>query len=164
MMKVPRKNSGSKQKLSRKDSSGLSSFGVTIESAETSSNASTSSDRSEDEGISEVSTTTSIASSSTIPTWDRSTLDKYLEAFRKTYVTGRPLLLLLDSHIVDVTEFFIEHPGGASLLLKRSIRFDDDGKVAGVIRDCKVDFDFLNNHQWAARRKVKDLRVAKVVD
>ncbi|EJC98738.1 uncharacterized protein FOMMEDRAFT_96016 [Fomitiporia mediterranea MF3/22] len=99
------------------------------------------------------------------PIWDEDALRKY--------VAERPgrCVVLLDGYAVDVTRYLGEHPGGALLLRKYSIRTIEDGdsaepKSATSDRAREATSAFhggLNNHSRAARRRQRQLRVARVV-
>ncbi|KAG1754924.1 uncharacterized protein EDB91DRAFT_1042259 [Suillus paluster] len=84
----------------------------------------------------------------------------------RTYITGRPgaCLLVIDGFLVDVSVYLGEHPGGAALLRDYSrISLGDDGKETW--RDSSWAFGGgLNNHGRAAKRKMGELRVAKISD
>ncbi|KAF4612235.1 hypothetical protein D9613_004217 [Agrocybe pediades] len=71
-------------------------------------------------------------------------------------------IILIDGYAVDVTSYMGEHPGGASILRKYSVK-----PCTEVDALPKTDWAFnggLNNHSRAARRRMKELRVAKLVD
>ncbi|KAI0726911.1 fatty acid desaturase-domain-containing protein [Fomitopsis betulina] len=67
-------------------------------------------------------------------------------------------VLVLDGFVVDATVYLSEHPGGAALLRKYSVRSDDVWKEAGW-----AFHGGMNNHSRAARRRMRELRVAKFV-
>ncbi|KAF8554363.1 hypothetical protein OG21DRAFT_1597383 [Imleria badia] len=69
-------------------------------------------------------------------------------------------LIVIDSFVVDVTEYLKEHPGGARLLRGYAVRTEQDGESW---RDASWAFSGgLNNHSRAAKRRVYGLRVAKL--
>ncbi|KAH7916460.1 hypothetical protein BJ138DRAFT_1139789 [Hygrophoropsis aurantiaca] len=72
-------------------------------------------------------------------------------------------LVLIQGFIVDVTPYLGEHPGGAALLRNYSIRtknHDGDGESR---RDASWAFGGgLNNHSRAAKRRMRELRVARL--
>ncbi|KAH9486300.1 Acyl-CoA desaturase [Psilocybe cubensis] len=75
--------------------------------------------------------------------------------------TGR-CIVLIDGYAVDVTAYLGQHPGGAKLLREYSIRLTSD-----IDSWRKADWAFkggLNNHSRAARRQMREMRVAKLVD
>ncbi|KAG0707436.1 hypothetical protein DFH29DRAFT_1055244, partial [Suillus ampliporus] len=83
----------------------------------------------------------------------------------KASITERPgaCLLIIDGFFVDVSMYLGEHPGGAALLRDYSRRsLDDDGKERW--RDSSWAFGGgLNNHGRAAKRKMRELRVARIL-
>ncbi|KAI5122380.1 hypothetical protein M0805_004137 [Coniferiporia weirii] len=99
--------------------------------------------------------------------WDGGALRAYVRAH-----PGR-CVVLLDGYAVDVTPYLGEHPGGALLLRKYSVRAgtqngegDHEEGVAGgdVLEDASTAFHGgMNNHSRAARRQARELRVARVV-
>ncbi|KAG1783556.1 hypothetical protein EV702DRAFT_956927 [Suillus placidus] len=84
----------------------------------------------------------------------------------KTHVAERPgaCLLIIDGFFVDVSKYLGEHPGGATLLRDYSrIAIDDNGKERW--RDSSWAFGGgLNNHGRAAKRRMRELRVARISD
>ncbi|KAF9531903.1 fatty acid desaturase-domain-containing protein [Crepidotus variabilis] len=69
-------------------------------------------------------------------------------------------LMALNGFVVDATDYLKEHPGGATLLRKYSVRIDADEDIWA-----RASWAFsggLNNHSSAARRRMKELRVAKI--
>ncbi|KAG2155535.1 hypothetical protein DEU56DRAFT_312904 [Suillus clintonianus] len=84
----------------------------------------------------------------------------------KAYITGRPgtCLLVIDGFFVDVSNYLGEHPGGTKLFRDYSrISMDDNGKERW--RDSSWAFGGgLNNHGRAAKRKMRELRVARISD
>ncbi|KDR85694.1 hypothetical protein GALMADRAFT_234705 [Galerina marginata CBS 339.88] len=79
----------------------------------------------------------------------------------KEFAQGR-CIVVIDSFAVDVTPYLGEHPGGANLLRKYSVGLSGD-----IDKWCKADWAFsggMNNHSRAARRRMRELRVAKLVD
>ncbi|KIK63589.1 hypothetical protein GYMLUDRAFT_443395 [Collybiopsis luxurians FD-317 M1] len=71
-------------------------------------------------------------------------------------------IVLLDGWAVDVTAYLGEHPGGASLLRKYALGTDTSDHQW---REASWAFDGgLNNHSRAARRRVKEMRVARIKD
>ncbi|KAF9053403.1 hypothetical protein BJ165DRAFT_1339358 [Panaeolus papilionaceus] len=74
-----------------------------------------------------------------------------------TEKSGR-CVLLIDGYAVDATAYLREHPGGATLLRRYAV---------GTKKEEEAEWAFnggLNNHERAARRTMRKLRVAKVVD
>ncbi|KAH8110614.1 hypothetical protein DFH11DRAFT_1801746 [Phellopilus nigrolimitatus] len=99
-------------------------------------------------------------------TWDEKELLNYARAR-----PGR-CVLLLDSFAVDVTEYVGEHPGGASVLRKYAVRGprassgeeDKSGARQISLQDASSAFHGgMNNHSRAARRRLCELRVARLV-
>ncbi|KAF9053392.1 hypothetical protein BJ165DRAFT_1339927 [Panaeolus papilionaceus] len=75
--------------------------------------------------------------------------------------TGR-CVLLIDGYVVDATSYLGEHPGGAALLRRYSIGAKEN--VEGW-REAEWAFNGgLNNHTRAARKRMNDLRIAKLVN
>ncbi|KAI0354610.1 hypothetical protein OH77DRAFT_1425672 [Trametes cingulata] len=77
-------------------------------------------------------------------------------------------ILLLDGYAVDATEYLTEHPGGALLLRRYAIggkAQKADAPTAGARPARDADWAFhggVNKHSQAARRRMRQLRVAKV--
>ncbi|KAF8167389.1 hypothetical protein B0H34DRAFT_681705 [Crassisporium funariophilum] len=82
----------------------------------------------------------------------------------KSYVqekTGR-CVVLIDGFAVDATTYLAEHPGGGNILRKYSVRLQNE-----IESWHEADWAFsggLNNHSRAAKRRMRELRVAKLVD
>ncbi|KIJ13749.1 hypothetical protein PAXINDRAFT_176886 [Paxillus involutus ATCC 200175] len=79
------------------------------------------------------------------------------------YAASKPekCIIVIDGFVVDVTAYLKEHPGGAKILRNYSIRRHVDGESW---RDASWAFDGgLNNHSRAARRRMCELRVAKLM-
>ncbi|KDR81085.1 hypothetical protein GALMADRAFT_153433 [Galerina marginata CBS 339.88] len=75
--------------------------------------------------------------------------------------TGR-CIVLIDGFAIDVTPYLGEHPGGVNLLRKYSVGLSGD-----IDAWHQADWAFsggMNNHSRAARRRMRELRVAKLVD
>ncbi|KAF7303190.1 Stearoyl-CoA desaturase [Mycena kentingensis (nom. inval.)] len=83
-------------------------------------------------------------------TWN---LDKAHE-----YILAKPgsCVVVIDDYFVDVTAYLGEHPGGAMILRKYSVRPKQELVVASWAFD-----GGLNNHSRSARRRMKEYRVAK---
>ncbi|KAJ7103215.1 hypothetical protein B0H15DRAFT_201371 [Mycena belliarum] len=65
-------------------------------------------------------------------------------------------LVIIDDHFVDVTAYLGEHPGGASLLRRYSV------KPHKELIEASWAFDGgLNNHSRSARRRMMEFRVAR---
>lgn len=89
--------------------------------------------------------------------------------------TGR-CLLVIDGYVVDATKFLGEHPGGAGLVRSYAVREGataekdpevkkEKGVPVGHWREGTWAFHGgLNNHSRAARRRLRELRVARFVD
>lgn len=109
--------------------------------------------------------------------WNKQALDTYVQA-----KPGR-CVVLLDGYAVDVTPYLGDHvcdlssvsesesyfyfsskPGGAMLLRDHSVRSPTgDEKEALPIRDASSAFHGgMNNHSRAARRRMRELRVARI--
>jgi len=105
-----------------------------------------------------------------LPTWTQAQLFDYVRAASfeaKDTLKRKPTIILLEGYAVDVTDYCLEHPGGAGVMTSRSVKaFDqDEGERAesGIAVDATKDFELFNNHQWASRMKMRDLRIAKIV-
>ncbi|KAJ3986067.1 hypothetical protein F5890DRAFT_1506116 [Lentinula detonsa] len=93
------------------------------------------------------------------------TCQQWTIAKTKAYLEEHPTrcLVLLHGWVVDVTSYLGEHPGGASLLRKYAVTFEDDEGADRKWRDASWAFDGgLNNHSRAACKRMKELRVAKI--
>ncbi|KAL5494752.1 hypothetical protein ACEPAI_213 [Sanghuangporus weigelae] len=110
------------------------------------------------------------------PAWDESAL--------RSYVAEKPgrCVVLLDGYAIDVTRYLGEHPGGAVFLRKYSVRereTDDSSNkpsskkkndepsaknLHDLARETSAAFHGgMNKHSRAARRRSRQLRVARVV-
>ncbi|KAI0368864.1 hypothetical protein BV20DRAFT_1044725 [Pilatotrama ljubarskyi] len=78
-------------------------------------------------------------------------------------------VLLLDGYAVDATEYLTEHPGGALLLRRYAIEGKvrkPDAQTTGSRPARDADWAFhggINKHSQAARRRMRELRVARVL-
>ncbi|KAF5312206.1 hypothetical protein D9619_002627 [Psilocybe cf. subviscida] len=69
-------------------------------------------------------------------------------------------MIVIDGFAVDVTSYLLEHPGGATLLRNYSVRL---GTKSDLWKNSDWAFHGgLNNHSRAARRRMIELRVAKM--
>ncbi|EPS96663.1 hypothetical protein FOMPIDRAFT_1130006 [Fomitopsis schrenkii] len=87
---------------------------------------------------------------------ESATVEWGLEDVRRYVQDKGKCALVLDGFVVDATAYLSEHPGGAALIRKYSVRSDDAWKEA--------DWAFhggMNKHSRAARRQMRELRVAK---
>ncbi|KDR81083.1 hypothetical protein GALMADRAFT_1122110 [Galerina marginata CBS 339.88] len=96
-----------------------------------------------------------------VDTWDGEmwNIDK-VERFAREK-TGR-CIVLIDGFAIDVTPYLGEHPGGVNLLRKYSVGLSGDIDLWH-----QADRAFsggMNHHSRAARRRMRELRVAKLVD
>ncbi|KAH7925171.1 hypothetical protein BV22DRAFT_1105047 [Leucogyrophana mollusca] len=88
--------------------------------------------------------------------WTMKEIDEYAKQ-----KPGKCLVLIHD-FVVDVTVYLGEHPGGAMLLRNYSIREQNDGD-GDARRDASWAFGGgLNNHSRAAKRRMRELRIARV--
>ncbi|KAF8971683.1 hypothetical protein BDZ97DRAFT_2024637 [Flammula alnicola] len=88
--------------------------------------------------------------------WNLGRVKEYAEA-----KAGR-CIVLIDGFVVDATQYLGEHPAGSNILRTYSIRLQNDIETWH-----KADWAFnggMNNHSRAARRQMRELRVAKLVD
>ncbi|KAH9923631.1 uncharacterized protein B0H18DRAFT_1085644 [Fomitopsis serialis] len=79
------------------------------------------------------------------------------------HVDGGRCVVVLDGFVVDVTGYLGEHPGGAVLLRKYSVRSQETHQDVWK----QADWAFhggMNIHSRAARRRMRQLRVARLVD
>ncbi|KAI0652509.1 hypothetical protein C8Q79DRAFT_103901 [Trametes meyenii] len=91
-------------------------------------------------------------------TWTTEQLAEYVGA-------GRRCVLLLDGYAVDATEYLAEHPGGAALLRRYAVGSGEAQKLEGGVA-CDADWAFrggINKHSQAARRRMRQLRVARML-
>ncbi|THH03899.1 hypothetical protein EW146_g10319, partial [Bondarzewia mesenterica] len=110
-------------------------------------------------------TDTSDTGDSALPVWDSNQLEAFITS--KT----ASCIILINGFAVDVTEYLKDHPGGAALLRRYSVpatcsREDErlgHGEIAPS-RDASWAFDGgLNKHSRAAKRRMLQLRVARVL-
>ncbi|KJA28511.1 hypothetical protein HYPSUDRAFT_33933 [Hypholoma sublateritium FD-334 SS-4] len=88
--------------------------------------------------------------------WDLSRVKKYVEA-----KPGR-CVVVVDSFVIDATSYLGEHPGGTNFLRAYSMRFQNDQE-----KWKQANWAFhggMNNHSLCAKRRMKELRVARLVD
>ncbi|KAF9225256.1 hypothetical protein BS17DRAFT_700052 [Gyrodon lividus] len=81
----------------------------------------------------------------------------------EVYATSNPAkcVFVIEGFVVDVTDYLREHPGGAKVLRNHSIRNHANSMSW---RDASWAFGGgLNNHSRAARRRMYELRVAKLI-
>ncbi|KAJ6609376.1 hypothetical protein B0H10DRAFT_1813934 [Mycena sp. CBHHK59/15] len=77
----------------------------------------------------------------------------------REYVQSKPgsCLVVIDGYFVEVTTYLGEHPGGANILRKYSLRLQQD------LIDASWAFDGgLNNHSRSARRRMREFRRARL--
>ncbi|KDQ63229.1 hypothetical protein JAAARDRAFT_53456 [Jaapia argillacea MUCL 33604] len=87
--------------------------------------------------------------------WDTKSIQQYLQDHKAK------CLLLINGFVIDGTGYLKEHPGGSALLRKYSIRMPQ-GNGETVWRDATWAYDGgLNNHSRAAKRRMRELRVAR---
>lgn len=100
--------------------------------------------------------TSASASGTKLPTWSHQQLISAVEASNT-----RPLVIVLHGYAVDCTTYARHHPGGVALLR----RFAVEPKT-GVVPEGATDaFEGgLNDHGWAARERMRAMRVARIVD
>ncbi|OSD00807.1 hypothetical protein PYCCODRAFT_1459962 [Trametes coccinea BRFM310] len=95
------------------------------------------------------------------PAWTMEQLMEYAGA------EGR-CILLLEGYAVDATEYLTEHPGGSTFLRRYAIGGKTQGPKGPLATGEPVhdaDWAFgggMNKHSMAARRRARQLRVAKV--
>lgn len=112
-----------------------------------------------------------------LPTWTTKNLNANLHqytALRKSQGHKRPIVLLLENHLVDVGDYGRDHPGGLSLMVKFSLKSiplleGSEGVAKGEnwseleLKDCTPEFNGgLNDHGWSAIQKMKEMRIAKL--
>ncbi|EPQ60464.1 hypothetical protein GLOTRDRAFT_135138 [Gloeophyllum trabeum ATCC 11539] len=81
------------------------------------------------------------------------------------YVAENPqrCVLLIEGFLVDATAYLKEHPGGARLLREYSLRRGTEPERLSW-RDASWAFDGgLNNHSRAAKKRLREFRVARLV-
>jgi len=86
--------------------------------------------------------------------WERTEVQKYAESNEKL------CLLVVDDFLVDVTSYVKDHPGGATILGKYSLRGMGEDFIW---QDATWSFRNFNNHSFIARSRLQKLRVARVV-
>ncbi|KAG9016128.1 hypothetical protein FRB93_011602 [Tulasnella sp. JGI-2019a] len=94
--------------------------------------------------------------------WDEAQLYAYIEALGDYAV-----VLVIDAWIVDASQYFSEHPGGAALLKKYALRLSigDGGRPVGNLNgEGSADWAFhtMNHHSRHALRKLSGMRVARL--
>ncbi|KAI0067970.1 hypothetical protein BV25DRAFT_1875026 [Artomyces pyxidatus] len=93
--------------------------------------------------------------------WRREDIDDYISCKKNACV------IVIDGFAVDVTEYLTEHPGGARLLRNYSVPTPDDPANTKPTKWKEAGWAFnggLNNHSSAARRRMAQLCIAKVLD
>ena len=102
-----------------------------------------------------------------IPTWTKTELLQRVQ----DAPGPRPLLLVLEGHVVDATHYVREHPGGAQLLRQYAVSAPAAPNSAaslskepyGVPDATDAFLGGLNRHGWSAKQKARSLRIAKLV-
>ncbi|KAJ7293006.1 fatty acid desaturase-domain-containing protein [Mycena rebaudengoi] len=83
-------------------------------------------------------------------TWDLAQALEYIKSKQGSCVVA------IDDHFLDVGSYLGEHPGGAIILRKYSLRPQQD------LIDASWAFDGgLNNHSRSARRRMREFRIAR---
>ncbi|CAA7264805.1 unnamed protein product [Cyclocybe aegerita] len=81
----------------------------------------------------------------------------------KEFAQAKPgrCVVVINGTVVDATVYLGEHPGGANMLRKYSVRLHDDADMWN-----EADWAFnggMNTHSRAARKRMREFRVAKLV-
>ncbi|KAH9958400.1 hypothetical protein BGW80DRAFT_161237 [Lactifluus volemus] len=88
------------------------------------------------------------------PTWTETELEAYVKE-------SDACILVIDKYVLDVTRYIDIHPGGARLL--RNYAFPINAGKSDKWKEADQAFNGgVNNHSQAARRRMKQLRVARV--
>lgn len=98
-----------------------------------------------------------------LPKWDRSEVVSHVRKLASDK-GSTPIVLIIEGHAVDVTAFAKngDHPGGVALLRKFAVPVKEGEEQE--VKDATEAFDGgYNSHQWPARRKMRQLRIAKLV-
>ncbi|EJD36280.1 hypothetical protein AURDEDRAFT_140101 [Auricularia subglabra TFB-10046 SS5] len=100
----------------------------------------------------------SVIDNETPPTWSLADVQGFVK-------TGR-CALLIDNFVVDATSILGEHPGGSALLRRYSMRTSDipvtTPETGGWPEGHWAFHGGLNNHSRAARKRMRELRVARL--
>ncbi|MBW0495987.1 hypothetical protein O181_035702 [Austropuccinia psidii MF-1] len=111
-----------------------------------------------------------------LPEWKKEQVLK--EAKNKNLQQEPWMILLIDGYLVDVTTYAYQgkHPGGFKILQEFSLKLNLNNNINDTIdiknsigsiewRDCGAQFKFeINQHTKPARMKMKELRIAKLID
>ncbi|KAJ7091021.1 hypothetical protein C8R44DRAFT_720097 [Mycena epipterygia] len=102
-------------------------------------------------------TTDGISPSAEDIPWGGDTWDTQ-QAYEHIASRSGSCVVLIDDYFVDVTAYMAEHPGGAAVLKRYSMRRQQDQVVVA-----SWAFDGgLNNHSRSARRRMKEFRIARL--
>ncbi|KAH9947108.1 fatty acid desaturase-domain-containing protein [Amylocystis lapponica] len=96
------------------------------------------------------------------PTWTPDQVRTYVQAGGR----GGRCVVVLDGFVVDITAYLAEHPGGATLLRKYSVRLSGEAQAIGEEHWQLADWAFhggLNKHSRAASRRMRELRIARLL-
>ncbi|KAK4058273.1 hypothetical protein OIO90_000430 [Microbotryomycetes sp. JL221] len=109
-----------------------------------------------------------------LPVWTTKSLLNKLSTMSTVTGTNRsnrtPIVLVLDGYAVDVTDYSKEHPGGFALLksyaVKPQITVDVESNLNPPLwtKATEAFNGGLNIHGWSAHEKMKQLRIARIVD
>ncbi|QRV80236.1 Fatty acid desaturase [Ceratobasidium sp. AG-Ba] len=93
--------------------------------------------------------------------WDRARLNTYVQNERR-------LIVLIDSWVVDITNYIKEHPGGSAILRNhlysaKSQATENTDKA--LLKDATWAFNGgMNNHTRTARARMRSLRIARLIE
>ncbi|KAF8527541.1 hypothetical protein BU17DRAFT_39442, partial [Hysterangium stoloniferum] len=87
------------------------------------------------------------------PTWSKSETQSHVKS-----LPGK-CLILVDDFLIDVTTFMKTHPGGAKILRTYSLKVSDNEVIW---QDATWAFDNLNHHTRMARRRMRQMAIAKI--
>ncbi|KAH9973270.1 hypothetical protein BGW80DRAFT_1171928 [Lactifluus volemus] len=92
------------------------------------------------------------------PTWTETELEAYVKE-------SDACIVLIDKYAVDVTRYIDIHPGGARLLRNYAFPINPQAGKSDKWKEADKAFNGgMNKHSQAARRCMKQLRVARVLD
>ncbi|QRV78089.1 stearoyl-CoA desaturase (delta-9 desaturase) [Ceratobasidium sp. AG-Ba] len=108
------------------------------------------------DGMGELSDTTA----QSLEEWDEAQLETHIQ-------TEHRLVVLIDSWVVDVTDYIKEHPGG-SVILRNHLYSPKPCSANSTKKDSLEDATWafnggMNNHTRTARARMRSLRVARFI-
>jgi len=105
-----------------------------------------------------------------LPNWTKIEAQAAVSAMYSRSPNVEPLVVMIDSYVVDMTPYKEEHPGGTNVIQPFNMPLPKKGDITSPslvgINDWKDATEAfhggLNGHFWSAREKMKTYRIAKL--